>query len=128
MKRGLEDKTVTRGVSRRVRQTNPVQTRVKRSIKKPQLTKKNNTLLPWGNVRFLPYFHEHVPFKQDYCKYCKHLALLEKDHDPDCKPRKIKRPKAICNVCRVHLCKEHFTAFIQLKNLNSNNTLFFSLH
>ena len=111
MKRGLNDKIVTRGVNKRVRQYNPMLTRPERSIKKPRLTKKNYTLLQWDNVRFLPCLHDCVPFKQDYCKYCKHLALLEKDHDPDCKPRKIKRPKAICKICGVHLCKEHFRAF-----------------
>ena len=44
MKRGLKDKIVTRGVNRKVRQSNPILTRPERSIKKPQLTKKNNTL------------------------------------------------------------------------------------
>ena len=82
MKRGLKDKTVTRGVNKRVRQSNPVLTRAERSIKKPQLTKKNNTLLQWDHLRFLPCVHLRVPFKQDYCKYCKHLALLEKESDP----------------------------------------------
>ena len=111
MKRGLTDNIVTRGVNKRVRQSNSMPTRPERAIKKPQLTKKNITLLQWDHVRFLPCAHSPKTSKQDYCKYCKYLALLEKDHDPDCKPRKIKRPKAICDVCRVHLCKENFRAF-----------------
>ena len=111
MKRGLNDKIVTRGVNRRVRQSNPMLIQPERAIKKTQLTKKNNTLLQWDHVRFLPCAHLPVKFKQDYCKYCKHLALLEKAADPKCKPRKLKRPKTICDTWGVHLCKEHFKAF-----------------
>ena len=111
MKRGLEDKTVTRGVNRRVRQTNPVQTRAERSAKNSRLTKKNNTLLQWDHYCFLQCVHAPVPWKQDYCKYCQYLSLLERDHDPECAPRKKKRPRSVCSTCGVHLCKENFDAF-----------------
>ena len=114
MKRGLNDKIVTRRINRKVRQSDPILTRPERSIKKPRLTKKNNTLLQWDHLRFLPCVHLQVAFKQSKCKYCKYLVLLEKDHDPDCEPRKIKRPKSICNTCGVHLCTEHFRAFHSL--------------
>ena len=113
MKRGLEDKTVTRGVSRRVRQTNPVQTQAERSTKKPQMTKNNATLLIWSHCRFLPGVHAPKPWKQDYCKYCQYLSLLEKKHDPDCAPRKKKRPRQVCGIYGVHLCNDHFDLFHQ---------------
>ena len=111
LKKGLNDKIVTRRVNRRVRQSDPLLTRPERSVKKPRLTKKNNTLSQWDHKWFLQCVHRQVKFKQGKCIYCKHLELLEKDHDPDCEPRKIKRPKYICNTCKVYLCKEHFDAF-----------------
>jgi len=111
MKRGLTDNIVTRGVNKRVRQSDPMLTRTERAIKKPRLTKKNCTLSQWDHVRFLPVAHSPVQSKQDYCKYCKYLALLEKAADPNCTPRKLKRPKTICDVCGVHLCTDHFRAF-----------------
>ena len=61
MKRGLEDKTVTRDVKRRVTQTNPVQTRVEISTKKTQLTKNNATLSIWNHCWFLPGVHTPKP-------------------------------------------------------------------
>ena len=111
LKRGMGDIVVTRGVNRRVRQSDPMLTRPQRAIKKPRLTKKNCTLSQWDHVRFSQCVHDRVPAKQGKCKYCKYLALLEKTADPNCTPRKVKRPKTICDVCGVHLCADHFRAF-----------------
>jgi len=69
------------------------------------------SLAEYDNVRrSRPGEHELIKSTtQSTCRYCQYLVLLAKAKNFE--PKGVKRPRSICNVCSVHLCKEHFDAF-----------------
>ena len=111
MKRGLEENTITRAVQKSVRPTQVFQTQAVHLAKKTKLSKFNASLSKWNHCYFITGVHASERTTQDYCKYCKYFALLEKAHGPKCKEGKIKQPYQVCSICRVHLCNDHFDLF-----------------
>ena len=73
--------------------------------------RRNKPSLPiFDDLRYCPGVHELVPAgKQNKCKYCQYLVLVFKNRKEA--PPVEKQPSwHQCNICNVHLCKDHFNS------------------
>ena len=99
---------VTRGVATRKDQDPAIVHRG--TTGKLVMRRKNPSLSIFDDLRYCPGVHELVPAgKQSKCKYCQYLVLVFKNRKEA--PPIEKRPWHQCNICNVHLCKDHFKVF-----------------